>query len=271
MNQSTKKRDETMGKSVTISEMENNEDVYRNYLKKIEGELEERSKQYNDDLQKRINDFYKDNDYTKIDFVSGKNSDFMQQSDWSLSNVKAIIDAVSKAVFGDSTPPSGVTIKKSEEIAKTLSEMENMELYIAGKCFEVLSGIVESFGSASCVSYNSSYKDEALGNGFHLFAIVVCDSYKSTNFFENKEIYEYLYIYEVKFSINEAEAETKIGLTRLYEDQIITYEGKVEALLEKLTNDKITPEQYQSSSEIYNTLIAISRKQLEDLKSLGIY
>lgn len=33
--------------------------------------------------------------------------------------------------------PDGVTIKKSEEVSKTISKMENMEVYIADKCFEV--------------------------------------------------------------------------------------------------------------------------------------
>ena len=86
---------------------------------------------------------------------------------------------------------------KSEDVGKSLSEIENLELYIAAKAFQVLSGIIESFGSSSQVSFNSSYRSEPLGGGLHLFCTVVCDSYKSHDFFNNNEIYEYLYLYEI--------------------------------------------------------------------------
>lgn len=259
-----------MGHSQSISEMTQKEETYRNYLKKIQEDLETRSKKYNDEMQKKLNDYYKDNHYDKLDFISGMNADFMQQSEWSMKNVKAIIDAITKAVFGDTKAPDGVTIEKAEEIGKAITAMENMELYIAGKCFEVLSGIVESFGSSTSVSFNSSYKHEPLGNGMHLFATVVCDSYKSQGFFENSEIYEYLYIYEVKYSVDEAKTLANVELTKLYEDQIATFTKKVEDLLDQLSSDKITPEQYESNSEIYNTLIDKSKKKLDELKSAAL-
>lgn len=76
-----------MGHSPTIAEMARKEDEYRSYLNKIESELEGKSKTYNDEMQKKLNDYYKDNNYDKLDFISGKNADFMQKSDWSMENV----------------------------------------------------------------------------------------------------------------------------------------------------------------------------------------
>ena len=250
----------------TLEQMKEDEDSYRAYIRKLEDELEKDAQKHSEDMQKCINDYYKENEYDKKDFISGKNADFMQQSDWSLKNVKTIIDAISKSIFGEGKSPEGVTIEKVEEVGKAIAEMKNMELYIAGKCFEVISGIVESFGSASSVSFNSDYKDEPLGNGLHLFTTVVCSSYKSTSFFNNNEIYQYLFIYEVKYSVKEAEQEAKLELTELYEDQIVTFKKKVENLLTQLEEDKITPEQFDSSNEIYNGLIAKVEKKLKELE-----
>lgn len=256
-----------MGKSKSIADLEKKEDEYRGYLTKLENELEARAATYKSKMESDIHAYYTQNGWKVENFISGQNSDFMQKSEWSLANVKAIIDQIGKAIFGGGgSLPDGVTMQKTEDLSKALGEMENMELYVVGKAFEVLSGIVESFGSASSVSFNSNSKSVALGNGLHLFATVVCDSYKSTSFFENEEIYEYLYIYEVKFSHEEAEAQASMELTKLYEDQITTFTQKVEDLLTQLESDAITAEQYQSSSQIYNTLISASKKQLSELE-----
>lgn len=255
-----------MGHSPSIKELESKEDEYRAYITKIEQDLESKAKKYSDDMQDRIATYYKDNDYDKTDFISGRNADFMQASEWSLANVKKIIDSIAKAVFGGSgKAPEGTEVKKVD-LGKSIAELSDLEVYVAGKCFEVLGGIIESFGSSTTVSFNSSYKSQPLGNGMHLFATVVCDSYQSHSFFENQEIYQYLYIYEVKYSVGEAQTQAKVELTKLYEDQIVTFTQKVEDLLTQLQDDKITPEQYESNSEIYNTLIAASEQKLADLR-----
>lgn len=257
-----------MGHSPSIQEMESKEDEYRAYINKIETELEAKAKKYGDDMDAKIKAFYSDNDYDKTDFISGRNADFMQASEWSLSNVKKIIDAISKAVFGEGKLPDGVEANK--DLGKSIAQVGDLEVYVAGKCFEVLSGIIESFGSASSVSFNSSYKSEPLGNGMRLFATVVCDSYKSSSFFNNDEIYQYLYMYEVKYSVGEAQTQEKMTLTKLYEDQIATFTDKVESLLEQLENDKITPEQYSDLQEVYNALIAKATAALDALKKKGV-
>lgn len=257
-----------MGHSPSIQEMESKEDEYRAYINKIETELEAKAKKYGDDMDAKIKAFYTDNDYDKTDFISGRNADFMQASEWSLSNVKKIIDAISKAVFGEGKLPDGVEANK--DLGKSIAQVGDLEVYVAGKCFEVLSGIIESFGSASSVSFNSSYKSEPLGNGMRLFATVVCDSYKSSSFFNNDEIYQYLYMYEVKYSVGEAQTQEKMTLTKLYEDQIATFTDKVESLLEQLENDKITPEQYSDLQEVYNALIAKATAALDALKKKGV-
>lgn len=256
-----------MGHSATIKELSEKEDSYRKYIEKIKKDLDSRSSNASEILDKTIDKYYKENQYKPINVLSGKNHDFMQKSDWSLKNIHLIINKISDSLFGSKNPPEGVKIAKADEIGKVFSQMEHMETYIAGKCFEVLGGIIESFGNSSSVSYQSSNKSAPLGAGLHLFTTVIADSYKATEFFNNNEIYQYLYLYEVKYSAEEAKTEGKIELTKLYEDQIETFKFKVESLLNDLETDKITAEQYESSTEIYNTLINASADKLNKLIS----
>lgn len=251
-----------MGQSSSIQEVQK-ENEHRAYINKIEAELEAKAKKYGDDMDAKIKSFYTDNSYDQIDFISGRNTDFMQASEWSLANVRKIVESISKAVFGSGNLPEGVEANK--DVGKSIANAENIEAYVAGKCFEVLAGIIESFGSASSVSFNSSYKSEPLGSGMHLFVTVVCDSYKSSDFFNNQEIYQYLYIYEVKYSVGEAKAQGTMMLAKLYEDQIATFTDKVEQLLVQLENDKITVEQYDDFVEHYNSLINKAAAALEGL------
>jgi hypothetical protein len=257
-----------MGKSQSIQQMESKEDEYRAYLTKIQEQLNQRANTAEKDMDDHISAFYKENNYDKINFVSGKNSDFMQSSEWSLDNVKKIIDAISKAVFGASgNVPVDTTVENKEKVSTSILESENLQLYIANKCFDVLSGIITSFGSSSSLSYSSSYKEVSLGNGLHLFTTVIADSYKSESFFENQEIYQYLYIYKVFFSTAEARTEAKIDIVSLYEDQVETFKNKIEALLQELTDDKISAEQYENVSEIYQNLINQTVAKLDAIKS----
>ena len=256
-----------MGSSPSIAEMEKREDNVRAYLQKLEGQLETSATKYKTQLEQDIHNFYTQNKWTMENVVSGQNADFMQQSEWSMANVKKIIDAISSAVFGDAKPPSGITIEKAGSVSKALGDMANLELYVAGKAFEVLSGIVMSFGSASSVQFHSAVKSESLGNGLHLFAAVASNSYKSHDFFNNEEIYEYLYIFEVKYSVGEARQQAGQALTTLYEDAIATFKDSVEDLLSQMESGKITAEQFESQSQEINKLIDQYTKKLADLPS----
>lgn len=255
-----------MGQSPSIKQMAEKEDEYRSYLAKLRAELKKRSGEMTADLDKNVENFYKQNSWTKTGFITGENADFVHEAEWSLKNVKNIIDQIGKAVFDSAGKlPEGVTVQKSDAVSKALGAMEGLEVYIAGKVFAVLSGIVESFGSATEITFTTGYKDEPIGNGFHLFASVAEDSYTSHDFFNNEKIIEYLYVYRVYFSQDEAKKQGNIMLTQLYEDQIQTFSTKVEELLTKLTNGKLTPEQYQAQVQIYNTLIEGAKKALAAL------
>lgn len=255
-----------MGKSQNIAQLVQQNQSYQDYLQKLQDDLISKSKKYESDMKDALEKFYKDNNWEKEDFISGQNADFMQESDWSLDNVQSIISAIASSIFGNGKTPDGVKVTEGGDASMAISDMASWETYIAGKCFEVLSGIIESFGSASSVQFSSSYKDEPLGNGFHLFVTVMCNSYKSKDFFDNQEIYEYLYLYEIKYSTGEAKQQANIGLTKLYEDQIAVLISMSEDLLKKLQKNEITLQQYQTTNSNLENAIQDAKNELNTLE-----
>ena len=263
-----------MGKSPSIQDLEAKEDAFRAYLQKLETELQQKSAAVGQQVQAEVNKFYTDNKYTDAkDLVSGQNFDFVHQQEFSLANMKAIVDSISKAVFAGGTPPSGAAVDSSgtkaaaDALGPEVGQMANLELYIAGQVFDVLSNVILSFGTSTAVTFNTNLQSKSLGYGLQMFTAVSADSYQSTSFFHNDYIYEYLYLYDVKFSVQQAQSETKQTLVELYEDQIAVFKQREEALLTQLGNGSLTVEAYTTTNAAYDALIAAAQAKLGALKT----
>lgn len=251
-----------MGK--TFDQKVQDDQKLRDYLKSLEDELQGKVKATVDTMNTEIKAFYDSNKWDSTLVVKGTSFDFMQESTWTLDKLKGIIDVVGKALFGDTKAPEGVTVDKAG-LGKELAAMANLELYVVGKAFEVISGVIESFGSASNYSYSSQSKSEPLGNGLRLWTVIAADSYKSTGFFGGDEIIEYLYSYQVIFSKGEAGEEgTRLAVKR-YEDQIAVFTDKIEQLLDQLENDKITVAQYETLKAGYQKVIDAAQAEFAHL------
>jgi hypothetical protein len=244
-----------MGHSPTIQEMQKQEDDYRQYIQKLENELRERSSSYEKDQQNKIDKYYKDSNWDMVNFISGKNVDFLHEKEWSLDNLKKILDLVSKAMFGATTPPEGVKIEKPEEVGKAIQKMANLELYIVGQAFEVITGILDAFGSKESLSFNASSQVKPIAPGITLFATVVADSYKSTSFFSNEVIYQYYYIYEVKYSAKQALSEQGMEDIQMYANILEGFREKLESFADQLENGQIDEDVFEEKTEKYTKFI----------------
>ena len=263
-----------MGKAPSIAELEKSESDFRDYLLKLEKQLEAKSADSQAQLKAQIDAFYKDSHFTDAQVVtSGLNYDFMQEKSFSLDNLKTIVDAISKAVFSGASAPKGTDVNgkavaaATDALGPTVGEMANLELYIAGKVFDVLSDVMLSFGTSTELKFSSSVESKPLGYGLQMFTAVSVDSYHSTAFFNDEYIYEYLYIYSVQFSVQQAKSEITRELVQLYEDQIVVFKDKVEGLLKDLEKDKLTVTAYSSAKAAYDTLIADAKAKADQLKA----
>jgi hypothetical protein len=255
-----------MGSSPSIKQLEEKQTEFDNYRKKLQSELSAETTKTVESMEAEVKKYYSENGWKGEAYLAGRSYDFMQASEWSLANVKAILESVSKAMLGQqSNPPSGVTITPTEEAKAALKEMENMELYLVGKAFQIIAGVIESFGSATEVKFKSETIHKPLGNGFHLFLAVSQNSYRSKDFLNNESIYEYLYIYQVRFSHEEALEQAEISLTELYENEIAVFKGRIEHVLKSFEKEELTPKQYKGLQAEYEELIERSEGLLKKL------
>lgn len=203
----------------------------------------------------------------------------MQLSEFKLDNLKNVIDQISAIVFSGSSEklPSGTKTNK-DGVDKTKDSVDsfagegvkardNMEVYIAGKIFDVISSTILSANITTDISYSTEQITQPLGYGLQMFVSVSSCSFTNQSFFASDKIYEYLYICKVKFSQKQAKTEAGMMLAKLYQDQIAVFIRKEEDLLAKLSADTITPEAYESSKAIYDKLIAQSEEKIKILSS----
>jgi len=289
-----------MGHSPSIQELRDKQQEVDKYLDSLKEKLSGQAKSATDALQQQIKTFYSQNNWANTIFVSATHYDFMQQKDWSLSNVKAIIDTISLAVFGDPNAPSGgkssgggtgsanggssstlpsgqSTLKTGDNVNITdpvrlaMDAMGGLEVYIASKIFDIISGVIESFGTSTSVDFQNDTKSESLGNGFQLFITVAKEGYQSSEFFDNEFIQTYMYTYEVHYShdqaVNEGDMTALPAEINLYVTSIQKLTAKLAAELDLLMNGNIDQQQYQSQTDLYNKMLVDNQTKLNALQS----
>lgn len=262
-----------MGKSPSIADLEAKDNAFRDYLNNLETQLNQQAATAKTEMEASITKFYADNKYDDAKaFVSGQNTDFMHTSEFSMQNVKNVIDAISAAVFAGSAVPPGTSVNADavqaadKALGKEVGAMANLELYIAGKVFDVLSNVILSFGSSTSISYSASSKSESLGFGLQLFSTVAASSYQSQSFFNNEYINQYLYMYDVRFSVKQAQVEATMGLVQAYENQLATFEDLLNKLADQLDQGSITLAQYSDTSTQYQNFIDRYKEKIDSLK-----
>ncbi|MBT9333129.1 hypothetical protein [Paracidobacterium acidisoli] len=258
-----------MGKSKDIDKLQKENEKFQAYLEEITKKLQEKAKPQFDKLSEEIENFYEHNGWTSEKFIGGENIDFMHSSVWSLEKLKEVINIVAGAIFGGTSKPEGIDIDITPDIGKALAAMENLELYLASRVLVVLSGVLEAFGNSNSITFKTQYKQEALGNGFHMFTVMACDAYDSQGFLQKEKILEYIYAYEIRFSTQEAESHAKIALIDALTDAINACAAKIKAASKSWVEEKIGDAQYASLIDTYKTISETLTEQLKDLQKQG--
>jgi hypothetical protein len=263
-----------MGQSPSIADLAKRDQQFREYLKTIETDLETKSAEAKGKLQAEIDRFYKNNGYddAKI-MVTGQNAEFLHQQEFTLENLQKVIDQLSAAVFHGGVVPQGAdvddnTVKDAaKEIGAAAGAMANLELYVAGKVFDMLSSVVISFGATTSFSYASTIGTEPLAYGIQAFTAVSASSYESKSFFQNEYINEYIFLYDVRFSLKQAQSEAQMTLVQLYQNQLVAFSTKLNELLDDLIDDNIDIDQYKDAANKFEQMIASVKTKIEDLSS----
>ena len=104
-----------MGHSPSIAEMAAKEKAFADWLATREQALDARRAALQKTQDADIASFYSENSWNDAKILgSGSNTDFQHQSDFTLKNLKLIIDAIGRAMFSDSAAPTGAKTDPDE-------------------------------------------------------------------------------------------------------------------------------------------------------------
>lgn len=266
-----------MGKSKSISAMEKKEAAFAAWIAQKKAELEANEKDLQTAQDKQIEAFYDENNWKDSKIIaSGSNTDFQHEADFSMANLKAVIDQIGSALFEGGASPGGTSTDPTEakaavDAAKAMgteaASAATIGLYVASKVFDILSGVLMSFGTTTKLAYSHTFKSQPLGFGMHLFCTVAASSIQQKDFFNDEYIFEYLYIYEVRFSESQAKEEGKQDLVKQYENAIAAFETRLDNLDQEVASGKLTGEEYESASAIWTQLVDKNEKELQAMKA----
>lgn len=259
-----------MGKSPSIQDLEARDQEFQSYINNMQTQLNGQADGMDKHIADRITEWKAGAPDAKI-MVSGRNLDFVHESSFSLEKLQGILNTIAKAVFAGNEAPPGTTVESTaqKDVEKTLgsavTEMAAVELYIAGKVFDVLGNIIYNFGSSTTVTFNSSITSEALGLGLQMFVGVGEQTYNSESFFNNETIYEYVYTYQVFYSLQQLKDETDRTIAAGLANQVTDFEAKMRTI--PIPDDPLgeAGQKYDALMAWYRQHIAAAEDQLSKM------
>ena len=265
-----------MGSSPSIQDMKAKNEEFQAYLSSIQQDLDTKTSAAMKQMQANITNFYATNNYTDAKImVQGQNSEFMHETEFSLENVKKVVDAISAAVFSKKPAPDGATVNTSTvqaaeaALGAAVGAMSNLQLYMASQVLDVMSSVLLNFGKSTSVSYETTTETKSLAYGLQMFTTVAASSYRSNSFFNNEYINQYLFVYDVRFSLQQSKTEQTLGLVQAYSNELVGFEKNLNKLIDQLVDGSLTPELYAKGKEVYTKLIADVQAEIASLKVLA--
>ncbi|MBN3135939.1 hypothetical protein [Pectobacterium punjabense] len=263
-----------MGRSKSLEKMLAEEKRNKERLDEISRDLEAQLKGADEELRQYAKNFYQNDgrnwDYNE--YISGKQSDFQLEDSWSLGNLSEIINKISNAVVGTVTGqitnvPEGTTVSPdAKEINKSGNLTDDTRLLVATNCFNLLSGIVNSFGSISKVQVHTASSTIPIGQGLRIFASVATNVSQQRSFFNNKILCTYRYVYFVSYSVDEFHEQAERTLVAQYERTLNALNKASIQNDDKFSNGSIDLDQYlETADKLEARTLEVIRK-IEQLK-----
>ncbi|MEP7731452.1 hypothetical protein [Marinomonas primoryensis] len=257
-----------MGKSKSIEQQIKEDKLNQGYIDEITIKLNEQTKKSNEEIDEKIKMFYGSNrDWDNSLYIEGSQSDYQLESTWNLDSVSNIINSIAEAVIGTvvgehTKLPEGTEVSSNaNEITEKANLTKDTRLLVAANCFNLLSGLVNSFGSAQSLQINSASSNIPIGQGLRIFATVATRSSQSKSFFENQIVNSYMFIYKVVYSLDEFKQQAEQTLVAQYDRTLNALNIASERNFDNYFNEKITIQQYFTNADLYeNKTIAVQEK-----------
>lgn len=274
-----------MGKSNSIEQQAKMNQEFQQYIDTQTKALSATTKQARADMDKTIAEYYKSGQWDDVSPVAAKTYQHMTTtSEWSLTSVSQMIDSLRNTIFGTATTPVGgnptppadgkVTPPVDNKVPATpsileanMSQMAHMQTLIATAAFTAIQGMMLAFTAKTETSLQSQATVKELAPGLTLFLCIIENRFKNSTFFTNNMIVQTVYVYDVRFSVQQAGdlAEFNQVQALISEQATITnYINQCNAALKQLT---VTAGDFEEKHTRFTKLLNGFNDDLEHLQA----
>lgn len=260
-----------MGKSKSVEKLLAESKKNQEKLKEIEADLELEMGNSVEFLNEEAENFYKQNNWTYKNYLNGAQFDFQTTSTWSLNNLSEIINKIAESVIGTVTGkvevPEGTSVDDDvTDINEEGGITKDRRLLIASNTFNLLSGLVRSFGSTSTIQIKSANNTIPIGQGLRIFAKVSTKVTKEKSFFNDNTMCSYIFSYKVAYSLDEFSQEAEQALVSQLQADLDALHIASEENLKQYKNKEIDIKQYFATSTELKNYTKEVQNQINEIK-----
>lgn len=262
-----------MGQSNTIEQQQEKNKDFQTYVDQMRKDLDKSLATETSALNARVKEHYSKYGDDAL-MIASSYRHLTTASEWSLKSINVMIDSCRKAIFGGKLPDGAKKDTPTAEVGAAIQAMTNLDLLIANAAFDAVQALLTSVGSTTSTSISVKSDEKMLAPGMTLFITVVENAYSSKSFFSNETIIQNLFLFEVRFSIKEGKAMSRLSDLQAYENQKQSMRNlltKIDAAVAELDPDKddflTSLAKYTATSDILNTRLKAIDDKLQEIAS----
>jgi len=264
-----------MGQSNSIKKQQEQNVEFQKYVDDMRADLNKSQAEQTLILDKKIKEHYsKYNDDASM--ISSSYQHLTTVSEFSLKSVNTMIDSCRTAIFGGKLPDGAKKDSPTADVSAAIQAMTNLDLLIANAAFDVIQGLLTSAGAKTETGVTIKTDKKPLAPGMTLFITVMENTYHRKDFFRDESIIQTLFLFDVRFSIKEGKAVSKLSDLQAYEEQKQIYRntlrkaGKIADNLDPSADDYLTSlAKFTSICDLLNIRIDDMDKKIQAIAALA--
>jgi hypothetical protein len=270
-----------MGHSPTIEQQGQKDAAFQKYVDDQTTALNKKSGEAETTMKTHMDAFYKQGGWDDAKpLTQGSYQHLTTTSEWSLTHVSDMIDAIRGAIFSGAAAPSATdpnskltqigkgTITETPPPALTaMAAMAGMDLLIASAAFDAIQGILTTFTSKTNTEIVSDYTQKDLVPGLSLFVTVMENMYHRSDFFTGETIIQNFYIFDAKFSISRGADIAKFHMLETLINQQVAIESQANKMSERVAALDVDRSDYEAAFEKLEKTLEMQNKFIAKLQT----
>lgn len=246
-----------MGISSDLVDLAARNDAFKHYLDTLRAQLDSQAAGDRNTLDTNLRVFYDHNGFhDAVLLVTGTESQIQLTGTFSTDDLKRSLEGA-----GVANSPARVVLADS---GLSLTELWPLDVT---RILDVIDGMVPDLSSANATSFSTAYRTAPLGFGQQLFVVVAMSTRQSPDFFFGKPLTLAQVTYEVRVSAEQAKSEVTMGVLTAYVAMQTEIEGKLAALAEDFTANRIDLDTYRKREQALQHVLDELQRVIDSLRA----